>query len=103
MNSLMNKLILILVLFSTQIGCSSVAKKWKAFLNNKPANTEEKKEKIASFNDSPDYAPPVKRQYKRTTKESMATEAQLDQKSGSLWVMEGQGAYLFSENVMRMV
>lgn len=103
----MNKKYFILTLISlllvTQTGCSSVAKKWKAFLNDKPSVGDEKKEKIASFNDMPDYAPAIKRQYKRTTKESMAAEAQVDQKAGSLWVMEGQGAYLFSENVMRMV
>lgn len=94
---------LISILFTTQVGCSSLAKRWKAFLNDKPMNAEEKKEKIASFNEISDYAPPVKRQYKRTTRESLAAEAQVDQKAGSLWVMEGQGAYLFAENVMRMV
>ena len=102
MNSKNSFLILIAVMLSGPIGCSSIAKKWKAFLNDKPV-AEEKKEKIASFNDMPDYAPPVKRQYKRTTKESLANDAHLDQHAGSLWVMEGQGAYLFSENVMRMV
>ncbi len=103
MNSKILFLTLISMLFVTQTGCSSMAKRWKAFLNDKPMNVEEKKEKVASFNDIPDYAPPVKRQYKRTTRESLATEAQVDQKAGSLWVMEGQGAYLFAENVMRMV
>lgn len=94
----------LMFLLLSQTGCSSIAKKWKAFLNDRPVNgAEEKKEKVASFNDMPDYAPPVKRQYKRTTKESLAAEAQVDQKAGSLWVMEGQGAYLFSENIMRMV
>src|SRR6185436_7393458 len=41
--------------------------------------------------------------YKRTTKESLAEESALDAKSGSLWVMEGQGAYLFSQNIVRLV
>lgn len=103
MNSKILFLISISILFVSQTGCSSMAKRWKAFLNDKPMNSEEKKEKVASFNDMSDYAPPVKRQYKRTTKESLAAEAQIDQKAGSLWVMEGQGAYLFAENVMRMV
>ena len=107
MNKVINSkiifLILMMGLLMTQTGCSSIAKKWKAFLNDKPMTSDDKKEKVASFNDIPDYAPPVKRQYKRTTKESFAAEAQVDQKAGSLWVMEGQGAYLFSENIMRMV
>ncbi|MEO0336320.1 MAG: flagellar basal body L-ring protein FlgH, partial [Pseudomonadota bacterium] len=44
-----------------------------------------------------------RRQYKRVTKSTLAEEARLKPGAGSLWVMEGQGAYLFSENIVRMI
>ncbi|MGE3757884.1 MAG: flagellar basal body L-ring protein FlgH [Pseudobdellovibrionaceae bacterium] len=37
------------------------------------------------------------------TCESLSDESALDAKSGSLWVMEGQGAYLFAQNPVRLV
>src|SRR5690606_26806234 len=45
----------------------------------------------------------TERQYKRMNREKFEEEADLRPEAGSLWVMEGQGAYLFSQNQMRMV
>ena len=89
----------------TQTGCASFNKKLKAMLNGKPSQSEGQKQAstLTKFSESPDVTPRVRRQYKRTTKETLANEAALDSKSGSLWVMEGQGAYLFSQNVVRLV
>jgi flagellar L-ring protein precursor FlgH len=58
---------------------------------------------LTKFSEGGDVSPRVRRQYKRTTKESLRDQSALDAKSGSLWVMEGQGAYLFSQNVIRLV
>jgi flagellar L-ring protein precursor FlgH len=99
-------LISFLLIFSlTHTGCSSFNRKLKGLLDGTPSG--ETAQKTAStqtkFSDSEDVAPRVKRQYKRTTKESLTEESALDSKAGSLWVMEGQGAYLFSQNVVRLV
>lgn len=90
----------LLVVTLTQIGCASFNRKLKSFLGGK---NQEVVSKSTTFSENPDMPPNVRRQYKRTTKESLADSSALDAKSGSLWVMEGQGAYLFSQNIMRLV
>jgi flagellar L-ring protein precursor FlgH len=95
---------LILVAFS-QAGCASFNRKLKGWLNGSSSGSSETKQvsTLTKFSDGADATPRVKRQYKRTTKESLRDQSSLDAKSGSLWVMEGQGAYLFSQNVIRLV
>ena len=100
-------LISFLLIFSlTQSGCASFNRKLKSMLGG-GANTTAEQPKptsnVTKFSESADVSPRVKRQYKRATKESLADESALDSKAGSLWVMEGQGAYLFSQNVVRLV
>lgn len=99
-------LISILLIFSlTQTGCASFNRKLKNFLNGRglSAETTVVKNTSPKFSESTDLAPRVRRQYKRMTRETLAQEASLDSKAGSLWVMEGQGAYLFSQNIVRLV
>ena len=99
-------LICFLLIFGlTQAGCASFNRKLKNMLGGNTPSQEQIKQTstVTKFSDSVDVAPRVKRQYKRTTKESLSEEAALDSKAGSLWVMEGQGAYLFSQNVVRLV
>jgi flagellar L-ring protein precursor FlgH len=101
-------LICFLLIFSvTQTGCASFNKKLKGWLGGNEASQQAEQSKqvstTAKFSDGGDVSPRVKRQYKRTTKESLSEESALDSKAGSLWVMEGQGAYLFSQNVVRLV
>ncbi len=83
-------------------GCASFNRKLKNFLGGNSVE-ETKKTTLTKFSESGDVAPRVQRQYKRTTKESLSNESALDSKAGSLWVMEGQGAYLFSQNVVRLI
>lgn len=96
-----------LLIFISQTGCASFNRKLKAFLNGgSPPPTAVQaapKENLVKYSQTPVLPPSVKRQYKRTTRETLEGEAVLGEKSGSLWVMEGQGAYLFSQNIMRMV
>lgn len=89
----------------SQVGCASFNRKLKAFLGGDGAAAEQPKQAstMTKFSDSPDVPPRVRRQYKRTTKETLAEQSALDAHSGSLWVMEGQGAYLFSQNIVRLV
>jgi flagellar L-ring protein FlgH len=101
-------LICFLLIFGLlQTGCASFNHKLKGWLGGSDAAAQAEESKQAStvtkFSDNPDEAPRVRRQYKRTTKESLSEESALDSKAGSLWVMEGQGAYLFSQNVVRLV
>lgn len=94
----------LLVFGLTQTGCASFNRKLKNFLGGN-ASPEETKQvsTLTKFSDSADVSPRVRRQYKRTTKESLSEQSALESKSGSLWVMEGQGAYLFSQNVVRLL
>ncbi len=99
-------LICFLLIFGlTQGGCASFNRKLKNMLGGGSSTAVEQKAASTTpkFSESPDVSPRVKRQYKRTTKESLSEESALDSKAGSLWVMEGQGAYLFSQNVVRLV
>ncbi len=41
------------------------------------------------------------RNYRKMTKQRMEEEAELHAQAGSMWVMEGQGAYLFAQNKSR--
>lgn len=97
-------LIVFLMIFSlTQIGCASFNKRLKGWLGGSSPEATKQASNMTKFSESEDVSPRVKRQYKRTTKESLSDESALEAKAGSLWVMEGQGAYLFSQNVVRLV
>jgi len=94
----------LLVFTLSQVGCASFNRKLKNFLGGGSSQEESKQvSTLTKFSDTAEVAPRVRRQYKRTTKESLSNESALDSKAGSLWVMEGQGAYLFSQNVVRLV
>lgn len=90
-----------------QSGCASFNRKLKAFLGGSSA--PEQKAAVApvdnmiKYSQSTNLPPAVKRKYRRTTRQTLENEALLSEKSGSLWVMEGQGAYLFAQNITRMV
>jgi flagellar L-ring protein precursor FlgH len=88
-----------------QTGCASFNHKLKAWLGggSAPAEAQKPSDNLTKFSDSGDVSPRVRRQYKRTTKETLADQSALDSHAGSLWVMEGQGAYLFSQNIVRLV
>ena len=98
---------LILLPFCSKSAARVGADKLKDFLgggdNARRRSSSRVPPTVTKYSDNPDMGPRVRRQYKRTTKESLADESGLDQKAGSLWVMEGQGAYLFAQNPMRLV
>jgi len=86
-------------------GCASFGKQLKSWLGGKSSNTaqETSRSSMTKYSDNNNVMSGARRQYKRVTKQSLQEEAQLDDKSGSLWTSEGQGAYLFSQNVLRLV
>lgn len=104
----MKKLILI---FSLSVGvfaltgCSSFGKKWRELVTGKSAEVERRPQSYSgpTYSQQNQLAPTTERKYKRTTRKSFQDGAHLEARAGSLWVMEGQGAYLFSENTVRMI
>ncbi len=70
--------------------------------NSKPKQPEKPVEpEITKFSDNPNYGALTPRQYKHTTRQQIEEESELGAQAGSLWVMDGQGAYLFSQNKAR--
>lgn len=100
-------IVMISSMFLLATGCGSLGKKLKGFLGGKSPEQAQAmakaRQKKPSFSQNGNYQSGPRRQYKRQTKETLADEARLKSGAGSLWVMEGQGAYLFSENIVRMI
>lgn len=105
MRSLLN--ILIIAAFTCSLaGCATVNKKLRALFGK-----DQKEEQVAEvphssnprFSEVDSYKVGTERQYKRMNKEQFEAEAQVGDSAGSLWVMEGQGAYLFAQNTKRLV
>lgn len=86
-------------------GCASFGKSIRNFITGKesdPATT--KTAAMTKFSDNENMrAPASDRQYKRMNRKKFEEDAELRADAGSLWVMEGQGPYLFSQNQTRMV
>lgn len=59
------------------------------------------KEPLHKYSNMNNMAPPTDRNYRRMNRQKMEEEAQLQANAGSLWVMEGQTSYLFSQNKHR--
>ncbi|MCB0393022.1 MAG: flagellar basal body L-ring protein FlgH [Bdellovibrionales bacterium] len=106
----LRNLILVLLLFSNA-GCGTFGKKLKAWLGGESYEEVEKDKKArvpassrgTKYSQSSDLHYDVgKRKYERMTKEKFEDTAKLEETRGSLWRMEGQGSYLFSENNIRL-
>lgn len=99
---------LVMVLSMSMIGCAGFGKKMKAFLAGESAESEPVR-KVASgngparYSETPNLLYDTKdRKYERMTKNRLEDESRLEEERGSLWRMEGQGSYLFSENNVRL-
>lgn len=99
------KLTLIIAVALSTTGCASLNKKLKALFGK-----SQKSEAVASaikpttprFSEEDNYKIGAERQYKRMNREQFESDAQVGDQAGSLWVMEGQGAYLFAQNTKRL-
>ena len=58
-------------------------------------------ERTPRYSDSPQMNVPAQRQYKRMSRSRLEEESELHSQAGSMWVSEGQGAYLFVQNKSR--
>lgn len=56
---------------------------------------------LTRFSETPNTYYNSDRKYKRTTRGKLEEDSELNAQAGSTWVMEGQGAYLFTQNKTR--
>ena len=87
----------VLVHCASKPGPAPVAEEPVPVVEEKPEETEP----LLKYSNMNNMAPPSDRNYRRMTRQTMEEEAQLQASSGSLWVMEGQTSYLFSQNKHR--
>ena len=104
MKSLLQLSLILLIAFGMS-GCSSLGKSLRDFISG---NKDDQQPKSYSggptkYSDNDNVASKSDRQYKRMNRQKFEDESDLKEDAGSLWVMEGQGAYLFSQNQMRMI
>lgn len=59
--------------------------------------------KLTKYSDQENVRYQTDRKYRRMNKNKFEDEAEVNAQAGSLWVMEGQGAYLFAQNQTRMM
>lgn len=96
---------LLLVVLLFQMGCASFGKTMKALVSGGPESEAPKARPLSTTYSEKENlgfeAPP--RQYRRVNREAFENEALIKGQDGSLWVMEGQGSYLFTQNTIRLV
>jgi flagellar L-ring protein precursor FlgH len=83
-------------------GCASAGHKARSLVGAddppKPARTVGPK-----FSEQDSVKANTDRRYQRMTKQKFEEDASIGPEAGSLWVMEGQGGYLFAQNQTRMI
>ena len=58
-------------------------------------------EKSPRYSENPQMTAPTNRQYKKMTKNRMEEESEVGSQAGSMWIMDGQSSYLFTQNKTR--
>lgn len=93
-----------LIFFST--GCASLRNmvKSKAGTSKKVSKKTKTSRRATSFKNTPNFqVSNIPRQYRRMTNKQFEKEARIQPNEGSLWVMEGQESYLFTQNQRRLM
>jgi flagellar L-ring protein precursor FlgH len=90
------RIIVIGVIAAVASGCSSFNRSVKGLVGDD-------KPKIAKYSDQENLKFQSERKYRRMNRNRFEDEADVNAQAGSLWVMEGQGAYLFAQNQTRMM
>lgn len=85
----------------TLTGCAGLGKKLKALVGGK--STPKKKKRPPSYSKNKNQMNVQQRKYQRVTAESLRRDSDINPEAGSLWKMEGQGSYLFSQNNLRVL
>jgi flagellar L-ring protein FlgH len=97
------RIILLCLMMISLSGCGTFGVKLKNFMRGNGWTDDQGPQKPLSFSDTPNYKKGEQRKYVRMTKDQFESEAKLGAQEGSLWIMEGQGAYLFSQNTVRLI
>ncbi len=90
--------ILMIGLSLINTGCSTL-RSWIGA--DEPVAKKSEDTSMTKFSDVPQVLNPSNRNYRKMTRSRMEDESDLGSQAGSMWVMEGQGAYLFSQNKSR--
>lgn len=88
------------------ISCAGLGRNLKTLVGGSPGPEDGMVDESASvprFSYNDHLGAPIKRNYGAMTRERFEKEAQVDDRSGSLWMSEGQSAHLFAQNMMRLV
>ncbi len=80
-------------------GLKSTLKSWVDLED--PTVVKKVEDDRTKFSEVPEVLNPSNRNYRKMTRSRMEDESDLGSQAGSMWVMEGQGAYLFSQNKSR--
>lgn len=92
----------LLILIQTLSGCATMRDLFASLDSGAAAEPSLKNIKSAPrYSETQNLGIPTDRQYKRMTRNRMEEESALGATAGSMWVMDGQGAYLFAQNKMR--
>lgn len=98
--------LIVTILFCLSLAaCGSFGKKLKSFVGGKSSDdAPPPRSRVVKFSENKSVVYNDKnRNYQRMTRERFEQESRVNENTGSLWVMEGQGSYLFSSNTMRLV
>jgi flagellar L-ring protein precursor FlgH len=85
-----------LAVFAAMTGCASFNRSVKSLVGDE-------KPKVTKYSDQENLRFQSDRKYRRMNKNKFEDEAEVSAQAGSLWVMEGQGAYLFAQNQTRVM
>ncbi len=102
-NLMIKAFFLLSILFGLlNTGCSTM-RDWMGLSKEQPVVAAKAPSVITTpkFSDTQNLLVPANRQYKRMTKSKLEEESELQAGAGSMWVGEGQSAYLFSQNKAR--
>lgn len=101
----LNVVITILFLIFMTTGCATVkgwfGKKEEVADKNVKPPLKIEGEPVVKFSDVNNLPATSARQYKKMTKQRLEEESEVHAQAGSMWVMDGQGAYLFAQNKSR--
>jgi len=100
-------LLLMVGVISLSTGCSSFGRKMKDLFSGSSSSPTRSQPHASGpstkFSQTENYnAPQDEKLYRRVNRDIFEKESVLDDHAGSLWVMEGQGSYLFSQNMNRV-
>jgi flagellar L-ring protein precursor FlgH len=91
---------ILVIIFLFLSGCAYLPK-WLGGGTDQPPAPIDPTAGMTKFSEQQNVLVPSNREYRKMTRSKMEEESELYAHAGSTWVMEGQGAYLFTQNKTR--